>query len=414
VQFQLDGRPILRKNRPPYSVELDLGQVPLTRVLRADGFDDAGKEVAWDELQVNSSPHRFRARLIEPRRGARYEKSLRAEAEVEVPEEGALERVEFYLNEALVATLYQEPWTQPIALPPGGEVAYVRVVAVQADGNTTEDLVFVNAPDNLEEIEVQFVELFTTVLDSADRPVTDLEQEDFEVLEDGVAQSVSRFEKLENLPIHAAILLDVSASMEPNLETAKAAALKFYQEAIRAKDRGALIVFNDHPQLTVKLTNKLEALGGGLAGLKAERGTSLYDSIVFSLFYFNGVKGQRALIVLSDGKDEGSRFDIEETLDFARRAGVAIYTVGLGIPRSEADTRRILKNLAEQTGGESFFIKEANELASIYDGIQKELRSRYLLAYQSTNTARDNRFRNVDVKLSKSGLDAKTLRGYYP
>jgi VWFA-related protein len=322
--------------------------------------------------------------------------------------------VEFFLNETLVATLYQEPFTQPIVLPSAEEVAYVRVVAYQVDGNATEDLVFVNAPDNLEEIDVQFVELFTTVVDGANRPVSTLEQGDFSVIEDGVPQTLTRFEKLENLPIHAAILLDVSASMEPNLETAKAAALKFYQEAIRAKDRGALIVFNDHPQLTVKLTNKLEALGGGLAGLKAERGTSLYDSIVFSLFYFNGVKGQRALIVLSDGKDEGSRFDIEETLDFARRAGVAIYTVGLGIPRSEADTRRILKNLAEQTGGESFFIKEANELASIYDGIQKELRSRYLLAYQSTNTARDNRFRNVDVKLSKSGLDAKTLRGYYP
>ena len=414
VQFQLDGRPILRKNRPPYSVELDLGQVPLTRVLRADGLDDAGKEVAWDELQVNSSPHRFRARLVEPRRGERYEKSLRAEAEVEVPEDGTLERVEFYLNETLVATLYQEPWTQPIALPPGGEVAYVRVVAVQADGNATEDLVFVNAPDNLEEIEVQFVELFTSVLDSADRPVTTLEQKDFEVLEDGVPQSLSRFEKLENLPIHAAILLDVSASMEPNMAEARSAALQFFEEAIQPKDRGALIVFNDRPFLAVKMTNKLDKLAAGLAGIKAERGTSLYDAVVFSLFYFNGVKGQRALVVLSDGKDEGSRFSIDETLDFARRAGVAIYTIGMGIPRGEGDTKKVLKRLAEETGGRSFFIKEIGEVAPIYDSVQLELRSRYLLAYQSSNETRENRFRSVEVKVDRSGLEAKTLRGYYP
>jgi Ca-activated chloride channel family protein len=162
------------------------------------------------------------------------------------------------------------------------------------------------------------------------------------------------------------------------------------------------------------MTNQLEALAGGLAGLKAERGTSLYDSVVFSLFYFNGVKGQRALVVLSDGKDEGSRFGISETLDFARRAGVAIYTIGLNIPRSETETRKVLKALGEETGGGSYFIKDAAELQAIYDGIQQELRSRYLLAYQSTNIARDNKFRTVEVDVKRSGLEAKTLRGYFP
>ncbi len=414
VLFTLDGRSILRKNRPPYSVELDLGEVPRTRTLRASAFDDQGKEVAWDEIQVNASSHRFRVRLIEPRRGAQYEKSLRAEAEVEVPEGGALDRVEFFLNETLVATLYQEPFTQPIALPADGGIAYVRAVAHQVDGNQTEDLVFVNAPDNLEELDVQFVELYTTVLDRENHPVRGLEQDDFRVLEDGVPQEIARFEHLENLPIHVAILLDVSASMEGNLAQAKAAALKFFESAITPKDRGALIVFNDHPLLAVKLTNQLPALAGGLAGLKAERGTALYDSVVFSLFYFNGVKGQRAILLLSDGKDEGSRFDVEETLDFARRAGIAIYTVGLNIPRTDSEVRKVLKKLAEETGGRNFFIKESTELAAIYEAIEIELRSRYLLAYQSTNSSRELRFRIVDLEVGRSGLDAKTIRGYYP
>ena len=414
VLFTLDGRSILRKNRPPYSVELDLGEVPRTRTLRASAFDKQGAEVAWDEIQVNASSHRFRVRLIEPRRGAHYEKSLRAEAEVEIPEDAALDRVEFFLNETLVATLYQEPFTQPIALPADGGIAYVRAVAYQVDGNQTEDLVFVNAPDNLEELDVQFVELYTTVLDRENHPVRNLEQSDFRVLEDGVPQEIARFEHLENLPIHVAILLDVSASMESNLAQAKAAALKFFESAITPKDRGALIVFNDHPLLAVKLTNQLPALAGGLAGLKAERGTALYDSVVFSLFYFNGVKGQRAILLLSDGKDEGSRFDVEETLDFARRAGVAIYTVGLNIPRSDSEVRKVLKKLAEETGGRNFFIKESTELAGIYDAIQLELRSRYLLAYQSTNSSRELRFRLVDLEVGRSGLDAKTIRGYYP
>ena len=414
VLFTLDGRPILRKNRPPYSVELDLGQVPRTRVLHASAFDDAGKEVAWDEMQVNASTHRFRIRLIEPRRGAHYDKSLRAEAEVEVPEDGALDRVEFYLNETLVATLFQEPFTQPIALPPDGGIAYVRAVAYQVDGNQTEDLVFVNAPDNLEEVDVQFVELYTTVLDRENRPVRDLEESDFKVFEDDVQQQIARFERLENLPIHVAVMLDVSASMEPNLTQTKAAALEFFEHVITPRDRGALIVFNDHPLLAVKLTNQIPALAGGLAGLKAERGTSLYDSVVFSLFYFNGVKGQRAIVLLSDGKDEGSRFNVEETLDFARRAGIAIYSIGLNIPRSESEARKVLKKLAEETGGRNFFIKDTSELAGIYDAIQLELRSRYLLAYQSSNATRELRFRLVDLKVDRPGLDAKTIRGYYP
>ncbi|MEO8274785.1 MAG: VWA domain-containing protein [Thermoanaerobaculia bacterium] len=414
VLFTLDGRPILRKNRAPFSVELDLGEVPRTRTLHATAFDAEGKEVAWDEIKVNASAHRFNVRLVEPRKGSHYDKSLRAEAQVEVPEDAALERVEFYLNETLVATLFQEPFTQPIALPADGSIAYVRAVAYLVDGNSTEDLVFVNAPDNLEEVDVQFVELYTTVLDREKHPVKNLQQSDFRIIEDDVPQEIARFEKLENLPIHVAILLDVSASMEPNLPQTRAAAQAFFEQVITPKDRGALITFNDHPLLSVKLTNSVPALAGGLAGLKAERGTALYDSVVFSLFYFNGVKGQRAIVLLSDGKDEGSRFNVEETLDFARRAGVAIYTVGLNIPHSESEVRKVLKKLAEETGGRNFFIKETGELKGVYDELQQELRSRYLLAYQSTNSSREQRFRIVDLKLDKSGLDAKTIRGYYP
>ncbi|MBP1643920.1 MAG: VWFA-related Acidobacterial domain protein, partial [Acidobacteria bacterium] len=340
--------------------------------------------------------------------------SLRAEAEVEVPEDSALERVEIHLNETLVATLYQAPFTQAVVLPPREEVAYVRAVAYLTDGNSTEDLVFVNAPEGLEELDVQFVELYTTVVDRSQRPVTGLPVEAFSVAEDGVPQTLARFEPLENLPIHVAVLLDTSASMEPSLELARAAALRFFEEAIRPRDRAALVPFNDRPFLAVRMTSRLTELAGGLAGLKAERGTSIYDSVVFALFYFNGLKGQRALLVLSDGKDENSRFTFDQTLDFARRAGVAIYTIGLDIPRTQIETRKVLKTLADETGGRSFFVEAAEELGPVYTDIQKELRSRYLLAYQSTNASRDLKFRSVVVEVDRAGLEAKTMRGYYP
>jgi VWFA-related protein len=173
----------------------------------------------------------------------------------------------------------------------------------------------------------------------------------------------------------------------------------------------SLVTFNDHPNLTVKFTNDLPALASGLAGLKAERGTALYDSIIFTLYYFTGVKGQRAMLLLTDGKDEGSRFTYEDALEYARRAGVTIYAIGLG---DDAD-RKKLERISEETGGRAFFLKSVDELAGIYSTIESELRSQYLVAYQSTNTTSgSNTFRSIDVKVNKPGLEPKTIRGYYP
>jgi Ca-activated chloride channel family protein len=410
VTFALDGKPVLTKRKPPFSVELDLGSLPRPRTLTATGYDTSGREIARDERLVNAAANRFRVRLVEPRRGQRYDTSLLARAEVEAPDGETVERVEVFLNETRVATLYQPPYSQPVILPKDQPLAYVRAVAYLSDGNSTEDLVFVNAPDYLEEMDVDFVELYTSVTDRQGRPVEGLAAKDFKVLEDGVPQTIARFERVTDLPIHAAVALDVSASMADSLEQARAAALQFLEQSVRPKDRAALVTFNDRPLLAVKFTKDVNVLAGGLAGLKAERGTALYDTIVFTLFYFNGVKGQRAILLLSDGKDEGSRFGWDEALDYARRAGVAIYPIGLG-PQVEKPK---LKKLAEETGGRAFFLEDASGLAPVYAAIEEELRSKYLIAYQSTNTSGGDTFRAVDLKVARPGAEAKTMRGYYP
>jgi VWFA-related protein len=410
VTFALDGKPVLTKKRPPFSVELDLGNVPRPRTLSAIAHDVSGSEVAADEMLINSAANRFQVRLLDPQKGKRYQHSLLARAEVQAPEGKTVERVEFFLNETRLATVYQPPFQQPIVLPKSEEIAYVRAVAYLADGNATEHLVFVNAPANLSEVNINFVELYTTVLDKQRRPVEGLEQKDFTVSEDGTRQEIARFERVTDLPIHAAVALDVSASMEDSLDKAKQAALEFFQRTIRPKDRAAVITFNDHPNLSVKFTNDVPALAGGLAGLKAERGTALYDSVIFTLFYFTGVKGQRALLLLSDGKDEGSRFTYEDALDYARRAGVTIYAIGLG---DELEKRK-LSRLAEETGGSAFFLKSAEELPGIYAIIERELRSQYLIAYQSSNISGGTDFRTVELKVGRPGLEVKTIRGYYP
>jgi Ca-activated chloride channel family protein len=412
VTFALDGQPILTKRSLPWSVELDLGHLPRSQVLRATAADASGRPLASDELVVNASAHRFAVTITEPSPGQRYQESVRVVAKVELPESEHLERLEIYRDETLVATLFQPPYEQPILLPQGEQLTYLRAVGYLPDGADTEDHVFINAPAGLEEMRVQLVELYTAVVDRNDRPAEGLAAEQFAVKEDGVAQQLVRFERVRDLPIKTAILLDTSASMEKSLEEAQQAALSFFTDIVTPKDRAALITFNDRPRLQVKFTNELLSLGGGLAGLKAERGTALYDSIVFSLYYFNGLKGQRALVVLSDGKDESSKFSLPDTLDFARRAGVTIYSIGLG--ELERDARKALERLSTDTGGRSFFVADAKELAAIYQTIQEELRSQYLLVYQSTNAKNDKKFRSIDVRVKEPGLEAHTIRGYYP
>ena len=415
VSFELNGKPVLAKGRPPYSVELNLGLQPRTHVVRAIAQSAAGETLAEDEILLNAGPHRFSMRLVEPQPGRTYKTSLRAQAVVDVPEGDTLERVELYLGESLVATLYQPPFTQPLLLP-SDTVRYVRAVAYLTDGNSTEDTVLINAPDLSEQVNVDFVELYTTVADNKGRPVEGLTREDFKVFEDGTEQDVRRFELVRDVPIYAGILLDTSSSMGEGdkLDSAIRGALRFFQTVLTPKDRASVITFADQPTLAVRFTNQEPVLAGGLAGLTADGNTALYDSLIYALYYFGGVRGKRAIIVLSDGRDEGSRYPFNEALEYAKRSGVALYTVGIGLSTRDSDVRLKLNRLAEETGGRSFFVDRAGELDRVYESIEGELRSQYLLAYQSTNPKRDEKFRSIEVKLSRPGLEAKTLKGYYP
>ncbi|HSG38769.1 MAG TPA: VWA domain-containing protein, partial [Thermoanaerobaculia bacterium] len=130
-----------------------------------------------------------------------------------------------------------------------------------------------------------------------------------------------------------------------------------------------------------------------------------------SLYYFRAQKGQRALVLLTDGEDSASGASWEDALEYARRSGVAVYPIGLG--DTNVRNRAMLTTLAEVTGGRAFFIESATELSGVYDRIEKELRSRYFLAYHSEQPADKNGFRDVEVKV-KRGMKARVSRGMYP
>jgi VWFA-related protein len=414
VSFALDGRPVAVKNRPPYSIEVDLGETPRTHLVTAAARGPGGDVLARDEMVINAGPHRFAVRLVEPAPGRRYGTSLRAQAEVEVPEGDRLDRLELYLNDDHVATLYQPPLTHPVLLPRDLGPAYVRAVAYLDGGHSAEDLVYVNAPDHLDQIEVRMVELYTSALDRRGRPVDDLGRDDFVVREEGEPQELRRFERVRDLPIWAGLLLDRSNSMAEEIREVTDGALAFFEQVLTPKDRAAVLTFNHEPELLVRFTADPEVLVGGVAGIRAEGGTALYDSLIYALYYFSGINGKRALLVISDGEDEGSRYGFDDALDYARRTGVAIYTIGLGLPGGNAQIRMQLQRLASETGGRSFLISRASDLEPVYESIEEELRTQYLLAYQSTYGGTDTGFREVDVEVNRSGVRASTIRGYFP
>lgn len=414
VAFVLNDRPVMRKSKPPYSIELDLGDKPNFHKLRVLALDAEGQTLATDELLINSGPHRFSIRLLEPQSGRRYVDSVRAHAEVEVPEGEKLEKVELYLEETLIATLFQPPFEQPILLNGQQEMSYVRAVATMQGGNTTETVQFINAPDFVDEMKVQFVELYTSVLNRTGDFVEDLEVEDLSVLENGEIQEIRRFESMRDLPIRAGLVIDTSLSMLTNLREVKKAAYQFFESVLTPKDRAALVTFADEPRLAVRFTHNKEVLAGGLSELTAGGETALYDSIIFSLHYFSGLGGRRAIIVLTDGEDSSSTYTYEDTVEFARRTGVAIYIIGLNLQSKNTDIRLRMRGLTLETGGELFFIDRASQLTRVYASIQEELRSQYLIAYQSSSEGGDDDFRDVEIQTHRRGLEAKTIRGYYP
>ena len=249
VTFALDGKPVLTKKKPPFSVELDLGSLPRTAPLTRDRLRRR-RHASWRATRCCSTPPATASGP--PGRAAAGQAATRAacspQAEVEVPDGEAVERVEFFLNETRVATLYQPPYAQPIVLPKDEPLAYVRAVAYLTDGNSTEDLVFVNAPDYLEEIDVEFVELYTSVLDRQGRPVEGLGREGLHGRpRTASSRRSSRFERVDR-PARSTPpwLLDVSASMEDEPRaSAQAAALRFLEQTIQPKDRAAIVTFND-------------------------------------------------------------------------------------------------------------------------------------------------------------------------
>ena len=414
VVFSVDDKPQFARHSPPFSVELRLKRLPTEQVVKADGYDVNGRLISSDQLVLNQPHGGLAVAIQQPARGARPVGRTEAVAEVTVPSERRVELVEFRVNDQLVAKVTRPPWAATIDVPAQGDTVYLSVAAQLDDGSRAEDVRFLRSPSYVEEMAVNLVELYTTVLDGAGQLARGLTADDFEVLENGQPQKIAKFELVENLPLTLGILIDTSGSMASSLGEAQRAAGGFLERMVRPGDRCFTLTFSDRPVLRMPLTDDPRAAAQSLERLQADGSTSIHDALVQSLFYYRGTHGQRALVLLSDGDDNTSQLTFDEALEYAKRSGVAIFTIGLKIPAHSLGIRRKLDHLGEVTGGRVFYVSKAAELAGVYAEIEHELRSRYLLAFQSAVQAGAGGYRQIEVKMRKPGLKARTARGYYP
>lgn len=269
---------------------------------------------------------------------------------------------------------------------------------------------------------VDVVSLNVTVSDLDGRFVTNLDQTNFQVYEDGVQQNVTFFTKTQ-LPIALAMLIDTSASMDENMAIAQEAAIGFSQR-LRPEDLAEIVDFDSRVNILQTFTNDAVELEQAIQQTSAGGSTALYNAIYISLRELSKAPLRRAdvrreaIIVLSDGEDTSSLVTFDEVLEQAKRSETAIYSIGLQSDDSrsrvgfrEADF--VLRQLAQETGGRAFFPNEVDELPKIYQDISDELSSQYSVGYISGNPLRNGQWRRIVVRVDRESIEARAKQGYY-
>lgn len=267
--------------------------------------------------------------------------------------------------------------------------------------------------------EVTRVNMLFTVTDKKGRFVTDLNRNEFEVFENKKQQNILEFTSETDLPLRLAILIDTSNSIRDRFHFQQEAATNFVNSVMRPQDRATIVSFDTAAELVADLTNDTNELEDAIRKLRPGGGTALYDAIYFACrdklmrdqpMY----KFRRAMVILSDGEDNESRYSREQALEMAQRADTVIYTISTNISHVETEGDKVMRYLAEQTGGICFFPFEAKDLNQSFENIANELRHQYNLFYRPEPLTNDGKYHTVIIKVrGRKDLIVRARKGYY-
>jgi Ca-activated chloride channel family protein len=279
----------------------------------------------------------------------------------------------------------------------------------------------------------QLVEMVASVTDHRHHFITDLEESDFRVQEDGKDQKIVFFSRQTDLPLRIGMLLDTSNSIRDRLKFEQDAAIDFLNDVIRRnKDLAFLMTFDNAPEVIKDYTNDLSDLAQAIEKQRAGGGTALNDAIYAAAEKLASAPlpagpnpdVRRVLVVFSDGDDNLSDHAQSDAMQMAERAGVVVYSIStdtdwLAIDDAEHPHKLsksagegVLQQFAEQTGGRIFFPYKVDDLAISFQDISTELRSQYLLGYSPAEIV-PGKYRKIKVETSRKGLEVRTRKGYY-
>lgn len=286
-------------------------------------------------------------------------------------------------------------------------------------------------------VQVDVVSVLCSVRNRQGGLVGGLAKDDFLVSEDGKPQTLKYFTRETDLPLTLGLLVDVSRSQERLIEIEKEAASQFFSAVLRKQDLAFLISFGSEAELLQDYTGSPRLLRSALEGLKVNapvggvmpgpvptiyqpRGTVLYDAVYLAATdRLKGQVGRKAVVLITDGVDVGSRLKLSDALEAAQKADAIIYSIyyvdpsayGRGFFGGVSDAE--LRKLSEETGGRVFRVSRKDPLPSIFDEIQREMRSQYALGYTPANPVGDGAYRRLDVKTRQKDLKVQARKGYY-
>ena len=269
-------------------------------------------------------------------------------------------------------------------------------------------------------VDVTRVNLLFTVTDKKGRFITDLGKDDFEVVEGKRRQTISEFTAESDLPLRLGILIDTSNSIRERFKFEQEAASQFIDSVMRTNlDKALVVSFDTSAELVADLITDTDKLTAAIRDLHPGGGTALYDAIYFACRDKLSQdqprhKFRRAIVIVSDGEDNPSRYTRDQALEMAQKADVVLYAISTNITRIETDGDKVLKYFAQETGGRPFFPFKVEDLDQSFENIANELRHQYNISYRPEPLKTDGLFHVIDVRVrERKNILVNVRRGYY-
>ena len=415
VEFYLEDKLVVKRTKPPYSVEIDLGEVPRRQTVRAVGYDASGKVIDEDAWAINQGSSRLAVKILpreDPAGGV-----VKVKVAVQSIGGGVAKQVELFAGEKKLKTWNTGtgPYEVTIPMTEYTKTDYLRATAIAEDGKEANDIRFTKGPQTtVENVRVDVVQLHISALDKENKFVKGLGESDFKVQEDGRPQAITGFELAEKLPLTIGLVVDGSGSMDQSMPFVHDASAELFRGLMRDKDKGFVIEFREQPRMIQELTADSAALQRAAREPEARGATALYDSIVLGLYQFRTLQGRKALIVVTDGADNHSHVDYDTLLRYCRSAGAPIYFIGIKISALDFGVRKAINEISRESGGEVFHINSAEKVGEVTKRIEEELRSQYIVAFRTDSQKPDGQYRAVQVAVDRPGVTARTIKGYIP